>query len=86
MHVHVRAGGSEAKLWLEPQVRVASSYGFDGSTLRELVAVAQANGERARGGRSVDRRGGRGHRGGALPGGLMPTSRLSTRDGRPLPT
>jgi Domain of unknown function (DUF4160) len=29
VHVHVRAGGSEAKLWLEPQVRVAISYGFD---------------------------------------------------------
>jgi hypothetical protein len=24
-HVHVRSGGSEAKLWLEPQVRVAAS-------------------------------------------------------------
>ena len=45
VHVHVRAGGSEAKLWLEPQVRVANSYGFDASTLRELVGVAQANRE-----------------------------------------
>ena len=45
VHVHVRSGGSEAKLWLRPQVRVASSYGFDAGTLRELVEVAQANGE-----------------------------------------
>ncbi len=45
VHVHVRAGASEAKLWLEPQVRVASSYGFDAGTLRELAEVAQANGE-----------------------------------------
>jgi Domain of unknown function (DUF4160) len=45
LHVHVRAGGSEAKFWLEPQVRVASSYGFDAATLRELAEVAQANGE-----------------------------------------
>ena len=45
VHVHVRAGGSEVKLWLEPQVRVASSYGFDASTLRELVEAADANRE-----------------------------------------
>lgn len=45
VHVHVRAGGNEAKLWLEPQVRVATSYGFDASTLRELVDIAGANRE-----------------------------------------
>jgi len=43
MHIHVRAGGSEAKLWLSPQVRVATSYGFDASTLRELVDVARSH-------------------------------------------
>jgi hypothetical protein len=45
LHVHVRASGCEAKLWLEPQVRVATSYGFDAGTLRELVEVAQAQRE-----------------------------------------
>jgi hypothetical protein len=45
VHVHVRADGSEAKLWLDPQVRIAASYGFDASTLRELVGVAQTNRE-----------------------------------------
>jgi len=45
VHVHVRSGGSEAKLWLDPQVRVAASYGFDARTLRELVEVAQTNRE-----------------------------------------
>jgi hypothetical protein len=43
LHVHVRLGSSEAKLWLEPRVRIASSIGFDASTLRELVEVAQGN-------------------------------------------
>ena len=43
VHVHVRSGSSEAKLWLEPQVRVATSFGFDASALRELVEVAQSN-------------------------------------------
>ena len=45
VHVHVRAGGNEAKLRLDPQVRVAASYGFDAGTLRELVEVAQTNRE-----------------------------------------
>ena len=45
MHVHVLTGSSEAKLWLDPQVRAATSYGFDAATLRELVEVAQANRE-----------------------------------------
>ena len=43
--MHVRSGGGEAKLWLKPRVRVASSYGFEAGTLRELVEVAQSNGE-----------------------------------------
>ncbi len=45
VHVHLRTGSSEAKLWLDPQVRTATSYGFDAATLQELVEVAQANRE-----------------------------------------
>ena len=45
MHVHVRSAASEAKLWLHPQVRVATSVGFDASTLKELVEVARSNRE-----------------------------------------
>jgi hypothetical protein len=45
LHVDVRAAGGEAKLWLEPQVRVAVSYGFDAGTLRHLVDVAQSHRE-----------------------------------------
>lgn len=43
VHVHVRTGSSEAKLWLGPAVHVASSVGFDATTLRELVDVANGN-------------------------------------------
>ena len=43
LHVHVRGNGCEAKLWLEPMVRVADSDGFDARTLRELVEAAEAN-------------------------------------------
>ena len=42
-HVHVRAGSSEAKFWLRPQVRVATNTGFDAATLRELSKVTQDN-------------------------------------------
>lgn len=45
LHVHVRGAGSEAKLWLHPQVRVAASRGFDSGTLHELVEAARANRE-----------------------------------------
>ena len=45
VHVHVRAGGCEAKLWLDPEIRVAASYGFDAATLRELVEAAQSHRE-----------------------------------------
>lgn len=40
-HVLVRTADGETKLWLEPQVGVAVSYGFDAGTVRELVDVAQ---------------------------------------------
>ena len=43
VHVHVRSGSGEAKVWLDPQVQVASSFGFDAGTLRELVEVTQTN-------------------------------------------
>ena len=32
-------------MWLQPQVRVAMSYGFDAGTLRELTDVVQNNRE-----------------------------------------
>lgn len=43
VHVHVRSGSGEAKIWLEPQVRVGASFGFEAGTLRELVEVAHNN-------------------------------------------
>lgn len=43
VHVHVRGAACEAKLWLDPMVRVADSDGFDARALRELVEVVEAN-------------------------------------------
>lgn len=41
VHVHVRQGSSSAKFWLEPEVKLADSYGFDGPTLNELARVVE---------------------------------------------
>lgn len=43
LHIHVRSADGEAKLWLDPGVSVASSYGYDAATLRELAEVARAH-------------------------------------------
>jgi hypothetical protein len=39
----VRNGAATAKLWLEPEVMVADSFGMSAKELRELVRVARAN-------------------------------------------
>jgi hypothetical protein len=41
VHVHVRRGGDEAKLWLEPNVAVADSFGFNAAELNALLKLAQ---------------------------------------------
>jgi hypothetical protein len=43
LHVHVRKDTATAKLWLEPDVMVAESYGMSAKELRELVRVARGN-------------------------------------------
>jgi hypothetical protein len=37
-HIHVKAGGDEAKFWLTP-VSVAANYGFNGRELREIERI-----------------------------------------------
>jgi Domain of unknown function (DUF4160) len=37
-HIHVKGGGRDAKIWLEPDVSIADSYGFNS---RELSAILQ---------------------------------------------
>jgi Domain of unknown function (DUF4160) len=41
VHVHVTGKGNEAKYWLEPEVSLASSDGFDAKELRELQEVVE---------------------------------------------
>lgn len=41
MHIHVRGQGGTAKIWLEPEVKVASSRGIPAATLRQLVRLVR---------------------------------------------
>ena len=41
IHVHAERQGSEAKIWLTPEIRVATSTGFDRRTLSELIKVVE---------------------------------------------
>ena len=45
VHVHLRGEGGEAKFWVRPEVRVATSDGLSARTLRELVRVVEQNAE-----------------------------------------
>lgn len=48
LHVHVRKGESEAKLWLEPTPCVARVYGLTPKELREVIEKATENKETIR--------------------------------------
>jgi hypothetical protein len=41
-HIHVVAGGDEAKFWLDP-VRLAFSHGFSSSEVRRLELLVDEN-------------------------------------------
>ena len=44
-HVHVKGGGSDAKVWLEPEISVAESYGFSSAQLVRILATVSENRE-----------------------------------------
>ena len=47
-HIHVRKGEHDAKFWLEPDVTLASSYGFSGKELNELHKIIEEQQEMIR--------------------------------------
>ena len=38
-HVHVKGGGKDAKIWLEPEVTLAESYGFNSVQLARILRL-----------------------------------------------
>ncbi len=39
LHIHVKGGGKDAKIWLEPEVALAESYGFNSGELTRILRV-----------------------------------------------
>jgi hypothetical protein len=38
-HVHIKGGGRDAKIWLEPDISIADSYGFNSGELARILRV-----------------------------------------------
>jgi len=38
-HIHVNGGGRDAKVWLEPPVMIAESYGFNSVELARILRL-----------------------------------------------
>jgi hypothetical protein len=46
--MHVDRGDLSAKLWLDPDVRVADNHGYGRRELREIERIAREHGEQLR--------------------------------------
>jgi hypothetical protein len=45
-HVHVKGRGCDAKIWLEPELSIADSYGFNSRELARILRVVSENRDR----------------------------------------
>jgi hypothetical protein len=43
LHIHVRGGGANAKIWLEPAIGVAESEGFNSKELSGIIRLVIDN-------------------------------------------
>ena len=44
-HIHVKGGGCDAKIWLEPEISIEDSYGFNSRELSNILRVVAENRE-----------------------------------------
>jgi hypothetical protein len=44
-HIHVRGGGRDAKIWLEPEPAIDDSYGFNPRELSNILRIISENRE-----------------------------------------
>ena len=42
-HIHVRGRGCDAKIWIEPEISIAESYGFNSRELAGILRVVAEN-------------------------------------------
>jgi hypothetical protein len=45
-HIHVNGGGRDAKIWLEPEISIADSYGFNSRELALILETVTENRDR----------------------------------------
>jgi hypothetical protein len=45
LHIHVRKGDADGKLWLQPFVSIAYLYGFTNSEEKDIMEIATTNAE-----------------------------------------
>jgi hypothetical protein len=38
-HIHVKGGGRDVKIWLEPDIAVVESYGFNSAELARILRI-----------------------------------------------
>ncbi len=43
MHIHAESGDGEAKIWLEPQIAIANSSGYNRKQLSQLMQLVEAH-------------------------------------------
>ena len=41
-HIHVKGGGKDVKIWLEPEIVLAESYGFNSAELARILRIVAA--------------------------------------------
>ena len=42
-HIHIKGGGRDAKVWLEPEISIVDSYGFNPRELSTILRVVVEN-------------------------------------------
>jgi hypothetical protein len=42
-HVHVKGGGRDAKIWMEPDISIADKYGFTSRELARILTIVTEN-------------------------------------------
>jgi hypothetical protein len=42
-HIHIKGGGRDAKIWLEPDILIDDSYGFNPRELSNILRIVAEN-------------------------------------------
>jgi len=42
-HIHIKGGGRDAKVWLEPEISIGDSFGFNPRELSNILRVVVEN-------------------------------------------